>query len=283
MKTSLDCLACFIRQALNGIRMLTGDEAVHERIVREALQLLGDMDFSQPPPVMGQAVHRLISRAGGCSDPYRDIKSRSNRFALQLYPELQKKVRAAADPFETAVRLAVAGNIIDFGTGADINGALVRTTIAEAFTQPLDLQALNDLREEIGEASRILYLGDNAGEIVFDRLLLEQMPRERITFAVRAGPAINDATREDADEAGLPGLVNVIDTGAALPGVIPDACSPEFLQHFHSADLIIAKGQGNYETLSDARKNIYFLFKVKCLPVSRSCGEAPGSLVIKKR
>lgn len=283
MKTSLDCIPCFIRQALVGIRMLTDDKYLHETVVRQALTLISTMDFSKPPPQMGKELHRLLCTATGKSDPYREIKKRSNQFALGVYGKLNARVAASSDPFEAAVLLALAGNIIDFGTGTTVDEATVKDTIEKAFEQQLDKWALHDLKKAVQHSRSILYLADNAGEIVFDRLLIEALPRGKITFAVRGRPVINDATRSDAEEAGLTNLVTVLDNGSDIPGTDLASCSQEFIQRFTAADLIIAKGQGNYETLDGAENNIFFLFKVKCPVVALASGHGLGELVIKNR
>lgn len=280
MKTSIDCIPCFIRQALDGIRMLTDDQAVHEAVVCEVLSRTSTMDFSQPPPKMGQIIHQLIRNASGIQDPYREIKNNCNRLALGLYPELKTCVDRSPDRFETAVRLAIAGNIIDFGTSSQVDDDTIHMSIDSALVQPVDKLKVEKLRKEIEKAEKILYLGDNSGEIVFDRVFIEELPREKITFAVRGAPTINDATREDAKKTGLTSLVTVIDNGTDVPGTMLESCSGEFRKVFDSTDLVIAKGQGNYETLSDVEKNIFFLFKVKCPVVAKDSGCAVGDLVI---
>jgi hypothetical protein len=260
--------------------MLTDDQAVHEAVVREVLSRTSTMDFSQPPPKMGQIIHQLIRNASDNQDPYREIKNNCNRLALGLYPELKARVDRSQDCFETAVRLAIAGNIIDFGTSSQVDDDTIHMSIDCALVQPVDKLAVDRLRNEIERAEKILYLGDNSGEIVFDRVFIEELPREKITFAVRGAPTINDATREDAKKTGLTSLVTVIDNGTDVPGTMLESCSGEFRKVFDSTDLVIAKGQGNYETLNDVEKNIFFLFKVKCPVVAKDSGCAVGDLVI---
>jgi hypothetical protein len=138
------------------------------------------------------------------------------------------------------------------------------------------------LRESIDSAKNILYLGDNCGEIVFDRLLIEQLPLDKVTFVVRGGPIINDATMGDARETGMTELVNVIDNGSNIPGTVLEKCSKEFRECFVDADLIIAKGQGNYETLSSCEKNIFFLLQAKCPVISGHIGCEQGSFIVKR-
>ena len=128
----------------------------------------------------------------------------------------------------------------------------------------------------------MLYLADNAGEIVFDWLLLEQMPVEKVTVAVRGSPVLNDATIADTQAAGIPGLVELIDNGSDAPGTILDDCSAEFRRRFDRTDLIIAKGQGNYETLNEVEKDIFFVLKAKCPVIARDLDCHVGSLILRR-
>ena len=198
MRTYFDCIPCFVRQVLDSVRMATVDEQIHERVLREALRLGSEMDLRQGPPAMAQEMHRFVREITGVQDPYLDVKNRFNKLALQMYPHLRKRIETSADPLQTAVRLAIAGNIIDFGVNSELEQANVERTVAESLTEPLDMGVLEKFRDANATASDIFYLGDNAGEIVFDRLLIEQLPYDKLTFAVKGSPILNDATMEDA-------------------------------------------------------------------------------------
>ena len=283
MRTYLECVPCFLRQSLDASRMVTDDPAVHERVVRGTLRLVAEMAFDRSPPWMGQQIHRLLREATENPDPYREVKHHSNALALELYPTLKQRVRASADPFAAAVRMAIAGNVIDFGRRSRLDDDEVRQAIEDAMDPDapgFDNGAVDDLRRAIEHARDILYLADNAGEIVFDRLLIEEMPMDRITLVVRGGPVINDATREDAEVAGLSTLVAVTDNGSDVPGTILESCSPSFRTRFARCDLVIAKGQGNYETLGGEDQNIFFLFKAKCPVIARDVGSEVGQMVV---
>ena len=283
MQTYLECVPCFLRQALDASRMVTDDPAVHERVVRGTLRLVAEMPFDRSPPWMGQRIHRLLREATGDPDPYREVKHRSNALALELYPVLKQRVRASADPFATAVRLAIAGNVIDFGCRSSLDDDEVHEAIEDALDSHApepNKGAVDDLRRAIEQASDILYLADNAGEIVFDRLLIEEIPADRITLVVRGRPVINDATRPDAEAAGLSSLVTVMDNGSDVPGTILESCSSSFRTRFQQGDLVIAKGQGNYETLSGEKSSIFFLFKAKCPVIVRDVGCEVGQMVV---
>ncbi|MFZ5569670.1 MAG: damage-control phosphatase ARMT1 family protein [Thermodesulfobacteriota bacterium] len=279
MKTYYDCIPCFIRQTLEAVRFATSDEGIHESVLREVLAAVSRMDLSRPPPIMGQLIHRIIRTVSGIDDPYRAVKDRFNRHALALYPSLQAMVDESRDRFETAVRLAIAGNIIDFGVNAEIDDMVIQKTIESALAESM-VGNVQELREAVAQARRILYLGDNTGEIVFDRLLLEQLPIHKVTYVVRGRPVINDATFADAVDTGLTKIIDVIDNGSDVPGTILSGCSEAFQSCFQEADVVIAKGQGNYETLSDSDKPIFFLLKAKCAVIARDLGCAVGSAAI---
>ncbi len=282
MRTFLECIPCFLRQALDAARLVTSDESMHLRVLREVLAATSAMDLRESPPVMGQRIHRMIRRLVGQDDPYREIKQRFNGLALSLYPELKDRVEHAADPMEMAVLLAIAGNVIDFGVGGGLQEETVLRTVEEALNTALGGRA-EELAGAAKQAKDILYIADNAGEIVFDRLLIEQLPLAKLTLAVRGSPVINDACGEDAEAAGLTDMVEVIDNGSDAPGTILQSCSEGFRLRFARADLIIAKGQGNYETLSDANKDIFFLLKAKCPVIADHIGCEVGSLLLRRR
>ena len=282
MKTYFDCIPCLVRQALDSVRFTTDDENTVEQVMREVLCLACKMDLRQSPPAMAQKIHRAIRKLTGVQDPYLQTKNRFNKLALQMYPELKERVETSAEPFETAVRLAIAGNIIDLGVKTGLAESEVEKNITRSLTDPLDTEAVQEFSKATARAKDILYLADNAGEIVFDRLLIEQLPYENITFVVKARPVINDATMEDAQIAGLTDIVDVIDNGSDAPGTILETCSETFRRRFDKSDLVIAKGQGNYETLSDVDKNIFFILRAKCPVIARHLGCEIGNLVLAK-
>lgn len=269
MNTSIDCIPCFVRQTLDAARISSDDPIVHEQIIRDVLCWLSQMDMSLSPPALAQRIHRRLRKLTGVEDPYRKEKDQHNQMALQLLPGLRTQVETSNDPLMSAANLAVAGNIIDLGAKSGLNEHEIHDAIRHAAEKPLtgDQEAF---RTEVKQAKNILYLADNCGEIVFDTLLIEQLGTHRVTVAVRGMPIINDATMEDAVTAGLTEIVQVIGNGSDAPGTLIEDCSDEFKAAFGSADLIISKGQGNFETLSHCGKNIFFLFKAKCPVVATS-------------
>lgn len=281
MKSQLDCIPCFTRQALDTVKEVVDDPARREEILRRLVHEIAEADWQQSPPEMAQQLHRIIRGALGDADPYAEIKSRMNRIAAQLRPVLRGQIRRHPDPFEAAVRISIAGNLLDTGAQSQITAEELPAHVQAISSVPLrgDLEAL---RQAVDRASSILILADNAGEIFFDGLLIEQLPAEKVTLAVRGAPVLNDATRADAEAAGITEQVAVIDNGSDAPGTLLEDCSEDFRRRFDDADLIIAKGQGNYETLSDMNRNLYFLFTVKCPLVAAKVGEPVGSLVVKR-
>ena len=282
MRIFLDCIPCFVRQALDSARLATDDEQLHEKVIRKVLRLAADLDMSQSPPAIGQQIHRLIRELVGNNDPYHRIKKRFNNLALKLYPDLRKQIVGSDDRLETAIRLAISGNIIDFGVKTSLAESDIEKTISDSLSGYLNPAQIQGFKNTVTEAEKILYLADNAGEIVFDRLLIEQLPYEKVTVVVKGNPVINDATIEDADVAGLTRIVEVIDNGSDAPGTILETCSQTFRDRFEDADLIVAKGQGNYETLSGADKNIFFILKAKCPVIARDLGCEVGEMILQR-
>jgi uncharacterized protein with ATP-grasp and redox domains len=282
MKTFLDCIPCFLRQALEASRMATNDERAQARIIRRVLRETTDFSFSLSPPHMGQRIHRIVREETGDPDPYRAEKLRYNMLCAQAYPEVKTMVARSQNPRDLAVKLAIAGNVLDFGPPGLHLGSKIGTILEPALSGELAIDDSTAFWQAMDQVKDILYLGDNAGEVFFDRLLLEYLPREKMTFVVRGGPAINDITMEDLHDTGLDGFVPVIDNGSDAPGTILEDCSPEFLERFETSDLVISKGQGNYETLSGMNKHIFYLLKAKCPVLARDLDVPEGSLVIKE-
>ncbi|MBN2290590.1 MAG: DUF89 family protein [Candidatus Glassbacteria bacterium] len=287
MKTYPDCIPCGVRQALEASRLVSDDPVLHERVLRETLKILSKLDYSLPPPVIASEIHRLIRRLSGEDDLYREAKKRFNSFVLDRLDRFKSMIGSSPDPFETALRLALAGNVIDFGVRGELEESEVEDTVRQALTAELDSAAIQALRGSLQHSRKTVYVGDNAGEIVFDRLFIEAIlegPRPReIVFMVRGEPILNDATAEDASQAGLDKLCRVIVTGDGAPGCLLDRCSPECRAELESSDLVIAKGQGNYETLSELEKQTFFLLKVKCAIIARDIGAQLGEFVVRQK
>ncbi len=283
LKVYLECIACFVRQAIESARIATDDPDAHVQIVREIMSKAAKFSMDRPPSDLSIEIYETVRRVSGCDDPYLDIKKQSNRFAMDIYPEMKKIVSETDRPFETAVRLAIAGNIIDFGIVRAHTFDLddVHETIKHALDAPLDNDAVTAFQSVVSRASTILYVADNAGEIVFDRLLIDLIGPDKITVAVKSGPIINDATIRDAEEIGLTDFVRVIESGCVAAGTNITMCNKEFMDIFDRADIVVAKGQGNFEAMEDLDKPIYFLLKAKCPVIARHMGCQLGDIVLK--
>ncbi len=276
MKTYLDCVPCFLRQSLEAARIVSQDVQLHERTVREVLRLAAELDLGESPPFVAQRIHRRLRELTGAEDPYRSAKTRFNRMAMDALPRLAELVQESEDPLLAAAKLAVVANAIDMGVSSSITDDDVRRALCGASA----VETFGDwvaFRAAAAKAEHILYLTDNAGEIAVDRLAIEQLGPHRVTVAVRGTPVLNDATMDDAREVRMHELVEVIDNGSDAPGTILADCSESFRRRFERAQLIIAKGQGNFETLSGVASNIAFWFKVKCPVVSSSIGVPLGT------
>lgn len=280
MKVHLDCFPCFLRQALIALRLGTGDESLQEKILKSVLEDIENADTKKPPAFTTTFIHRRI-REELRKDPFKQIKSRYNQIALEMFPSLKALIERSEDPLWTSTRLAIAGNIIDFGifTSIDIEG-----TIDKALHNHLAKDDYELLKEAIFSATEILYLTDNAGEIVFDKLLIETLIRKgkKIKAVVKGGPVINDCTIEDAQEVGLTEICEVIDNGSDAVGTILDLTSQSFQQTFRESQLVISKGQGNFETLMETQKNIFFLFQAKCDVICKELNLPPKAMILKK-
>ncbi len=280
MRTYLDCMVCFVRQGLDASRLLSDDEKVHEQVLREVLKEAATLDLTQTPPVMGQKIHQTIKRVLNNDDPYYEIKRKFTDFALGLEDKLQAKIDASDDKLLAAIKLSIAGNVIDFGVKSTIDEQEILQTIDDALDVDFDNGHIEQFKSHIKRADKILFLADNAGEIVFDKFLLKLMPLDKVTVAVKSQPIINDATIEDAQAAGLTEMVRVIASGSGAPGTVLEQCNREFLEEFDSADMIISKGQGNYETLSDVDRPIWFLLKAKCNVIAQHLNVPVGSFIL---
>jgi damage-control phosphatase, subfamily I len=283
VRTGPACLPCFTRQVSRTLAYagVNGDEG--QQISREAERIIEGASFDQAPARISTLLHRLIRTATGV-DPYRNVKETYNRIALDQLPGLRSLAAADADAavrLASAVRAAIAGNIIDFGIYDRVD---LSRSVSETFGLPLPQPAFRKFSEAVGAARNVLYLCDNAGEIVFDRILIELLRQQgkQVTAVVKGVPVINDATMEDARAAGLAESADrVIDNGNDGIGTLLELCSDEFREAYRGADLIISKGQANYETLAPERDGrTFYLFKVKCSVVAEALGKQEGDIVL---
>ena len=278
MRTYLDCYPCFVRQALEAARMAGASQEGQRVVLNRVLGALREIDVASTPPEIGDAIHRIVREETGAKDPYQEVKKESTRRALALYPRLKGLVENAVDPLDVAVRLSAAGNIIDLGPAAEYD---LWETVQRVVAQPFAIDDGPAFRETLERAKEVLYLGDNAGETVFDRVLIETLSIP-VTYVVKGGPVLNDATLDDARAAGLDQVARVVSNGSDAPGTILDRGGDEFRRLYEEAELIIAKGQANYETLSDGGDRIFFLLQTKCPVIAADVGVPVGSIVLKQ-
>ncbi|MEK6581363.1 MAG: ARMT1-like domain-containing protein [Nitrospirota bacterium] len=280
MKVHLDCYPCFLNQTIIAVRLGTKDEAKRQYILERIAGAIGRVDTSKTPAHTTTFLHRDIRDLLG-EDPFKNIKAEYNQIALNLYPALKKYVETSADPLWTASRLAIAGNVIDFGifTSVDIEG-----TVRRALAGPITVDDYSAFKDEINQHNEILYLLDNAGEIVFDRILIETILSlgKKVKAVVKGSAVINDSTIHDARETHLTEICTVIENGSDAVGTILEWTSQDFQDTFKKASFIISKGQGNFETLVGLQKKIFFLFQSKCNVVSKELGLSNGSMLLKK-
>lgn len=279
MKTSLDCLPCLLKQALQTARLATDNPLLHKAILDQVATLLPSLDFELSPPENSILVYDTIARLSECTDPFAAIKKESNLLGKSLEPLVLQNIEASVDPLHTAFLYSVAGNIIDYGASHNHDA---ESTIRGCLKQTFLLNDYASFRKELETAHSLLYLADNSGEIIFDTLVIKQLKRAfpslDITFVVKQRPIINDALLADATFCGLEKWCTVIDNGTGCPGSPLGQCSTEFNTYFAKADLIISKGQGNFETLSE-QTGLYFLLICKCPVVGEHLHTLSGTNV----
>ena len=280
MKVFLDCFPCFLRQALVAARKATDDVHVQREALNRVARMMPELPMDATPVAIGREVYRVVSEVTGCKDVFCGAKREYNDRALELLPALRKRVENSADSLLTSLRIAAAGNVIDFGASSSFD---LERSIEESLSDGISLVDYPALSDGLERTREILYIGDNAGEIVFDRLVVEELNRlgKRTTFVVRGGPIINDVTLEDAEYVGMDRVAEILPSGSDEPGTTLSLCSAEFVERFSSSKLIIAKGQGNYEGLSDEPAPLFFLLKVKCAVVARALDAQVGEIALR--
>ncbi len=277
MNTESQCLSCFRDQIIRAARIQGCDSETLEKVLIGVDQILDSISMNISPPEIASLAYRHLAERTGIYDPYLDHKKKSTQLALSQVQSLKNIVQQAKDPLRKAVELAGLGNMIDYG--ADANFDLERDLDFDQYNISNEFH-IKEFKTYLARARSILYLADNAGETVFDRILIEAFDIP-VTYAVKSFPIINDALFEDAKDAGIDHVATIIRSGTNCPGTILHTCTNEFIKIFEDADLIISKGQGNYEALSDENRPIFFLLKVKCDLISRQINAPLGSLVFK--
>ncbi len=278
MKAKPECIICAFTQALRTARKFTDDTETQAEVLRHVAGLLSSSSLEQTPANLSKPAYTALKEVMGVEDPYYEDKKESNITAMELAKEIRVEIEESADPIDKALHAAAAGNLIDMGITHDFDIlADLRILMDRGFAK----SDIDVFRRELAKNKRLLYLGDNAGEIMFDKLLIEQLVQLGldVTFTVKSGPIINDATMEDAETVNMRDVARVIETGSNDIGVNWESASSEFIAHLKQADIVLSKGQGNFETCNDRPENIYFLLKAKCELVARELEVKLGDII----
>lgn len=279
MNISCDCLPCLGKNAVDAAKRSTSDPELQKKILAESFRLLADNNYKMPPPYTARKILDIALKYTGKADIYADEKHRSNELAEQVVAELDKISEYDKNDFESRLRLASAGNILDFSIFPDLDVCQALQAIKDAFRKPVPVEAVKLLQQKMESATRIFYLLDNCGEAVFDRIFMEPY-KEKITLGVRGRAAFNDVTAGDLADCGLTGWKYITNGQAGIPGTILSEVSEEFRKEFDASDLIIAKGQGNFETMNEYKKPIAFVFLAKCPVVTGLIGAEKNSIQV---
>ena len=273
------CIPCLANQIVRTVHLVSSDRLLQDRMLRELLGILADFDPNKSAPEHTATMQQRLSELSGGIDPFKVAKQQLNELAKSLLPDLEAQMSKSEDPFEFAVRCGVAANAMDLGLRAEVSKEDVSASLKRGIEEPLsgDFPAF---KEAVHQAQNILFLTDNTGEVVIDRLLLQQLQGKNVTIVTRGGPILNDALLEDAQFAGLDELFPIINSGLSVPGTVLEDSSATLQAMWKETDLIISKGQGNYETLSDTPGPVWFLFQVKCSAVSTRTGQPQGTHMV---
>lgn len=268
MKLNPFCMCCALNKQEQKIRHYPDMEKKTE-YMKKVMALMANTEEKDCAPSLSVDIQKLYSSFWNCPmEDFTEIKKEFNQLMLNMEISIEDKIRKSNDPLEKALLYARIGNYIDFAALSNVDQSTVITLLDEKSSEDLDEKEYKNFLHDLSSAKKLVYLTDNCGEVVLDKMavkiLKEQYPNLDITVIVRGYPVVNDATMEDAEEIGLTDLVNVIGNGSNVGGTWIPGISSESRELLYNADLIIAKGQGNFETLNDCGLNIYYLFLCKC-------------------
>ncbi len=284
MRFRLECIECIVRQARRTAERCTSDPARRLAIIKETMRRLCADTLDRSPAEHSLVAYAAAMELSGAADPFRESKAEQNAIALDMYPALRERVMRSPDPLRTAAKLSVAGNVIDLGVALTFD---VRDEVEKVLRGTLAVDHFARFGEELASARTLLFLCDNCGEIVFDKLFIETMrahlPALRVFAVVKGAPIINDATLDDAAAVGLAEAAEVVSTGCACIGAPRGVVGPRVAELLDSCDLVIAKGQGNFETSGGPPRPMYFLLKAKCPCVAEELGVRFGDVVFMRR
>lgn len=266
-----------MQQAYRAAKIATKDEHLIKKVLDTFGEKIKDIPLENTPPETGKLIYKIVSEITGIKDPYAQIKKENIQEALELYSALKLIVNESNDRLLMAIRIAIAGNVIDFGVNKTFDMERDIETIIQQNFSVFDYKLFLD---KLSASKSILYLGDNAGESVFDKILIEELNKP-VVYVVRETPIINDCTIHDAIDSGLDEVAEIISSGSTAPATIIKLCNAEFIKKYNSAELIISKGQGNYEGLSCSDKPVFFMLKVKCPVIANDLQVEENDIVLK--
>ena len=276
MKIDLRCIPCNLSSLLRILDVNNAGEEEKKQVVRTFLKEVAEMDWSDTPIDIGRKVGEALKPLFGNHDAFRDVKRLSNRSLMEIYDDLKEELLKLDDPLLGALKLSVAGNIIDVAPGHKID---IHKTMKDALSRPFAIDDLEELAQRIRSTDSLLIVGDNCGEAVLDKLLLELSGVPNSYFSVRTIPALNDITMREALQIGMDEVATIIDSGADAPGAQEKTMQRGFFDVYSRADVVISKGQGNLEGLSSAKREIFFLLMAKCDVIGGFLGVPKGSFV----
>ena len=272
------CFFCHVKSFEKLLADHEIESSQKETIVKEFLNYLGSIHRNTIAPEIARETNALIRRVLNNPDPYKKVKQTTNKYLIDRYDELKEIIETSENKFETALRLSIAGNIIDSVGSPNFN---IMKTINFVLNSDFAINHFEKLKSEIDKAKTVLYLGDNAGEIVLDKLFIETLKHNNLYFAVRGAPVINDVTIEDAELVEMQKVAKVISNGYDAPSTLLHKVSDEFLEIYNKADVIISKGMGNLEGLLHNKNNkIFFLLMVKCQPIGELINVEKNNFVV---
>lgn len=286
MRLHLECLTCNINQVIKIMNILQIETSKRENIMSAVLQSLANQDYGKCNPEVMKETWQVIVEHTGNVNPYKDIKTYYNQEVMKMVEDMQKIIATSSQPLYTAIKIAIAGNLIDFAAKHHFSIDSLIQKMEKIESCPMGRDDSNQLFHDLKSAKTVLYLGDNCGEIVLDKVCIQTLKQYYnidVYFGVRGLPIVNDVTMEDANACHLDEVATVIGNGDGSLGTVIPLTNNAFQEVFHKADIVIAKGQGNYESLSEIKnKNIYHLFMVKCEVVANIAKVKPGDIVCMK-
>lgn len=283
MRTYPTCVPCLINQGLNAVKRLGLGKDKEKEIALRAVKFLSQFEeLDKSPAYYAYFVQRIVKEIAGTEDPFYKQKKEANLKALQMLPFVESLWEGSSDKLAVALKISAAGNYIDFAIKGEFE---VEKEVKSILESEFTVWDYDPFRESLNRSRTVLIIGDNAGEIVFDKILvktLKSMGKE-VVYGVKGKPILNDATLEDAEEVSMTELCRVVDNGSDKVGTWLEDCSEEFLEIFRNSDLVISKGQANFETLSDADREIFFLLVAKCEPIASETGGEVKRLILKHK